>query len=91
LYEYTETTEAGCLGSLEYIMNENDYLSELARIHAQLEELVRQVPLGTSTHQWTRGKVCALVDTGTSCLWGAICSLRAEAAHREKQESGDET
>jgi hypothetical protein len=72
-------------------MNESDYLSELARIHAQLEDLVRQVPLGTSTHQWTRGRVCALVDTGNSCLWGAICSLRAEASHREKQESGDAT
>lgn len=72
-------------------MNESDYLSELVRIHAQLEELVRSVPLGTSTNQWTRGRVCALVDTSTSCLWGAICSLRAEAAHREKQGPSDAT
>jgi hypothetical protein len=72
-------------------MNESDYLSELVRIHGQLEDLVRSVPLGTSTHQWTRGRVCALVDTGTSCLWGAICSIRAEAAYRENQEPSDET
>lgn len=70
-------------------MTDEEYLAELVRIHGQLEDLVRSVPIGPSTHQWTRGNVCALADTGTSCLWRAICALRAEASHRTEEASGD--
>lgn len=70
-------------------MDHKEYLEELTRIHEQLEELIRHTPLGVGVHPWTKGRVSAFSDMASSCLWQALCAMRAHDQQVKEESHAD--